>query len=86
MFKPPMDPDDRYLPEASEQPVMLVEVFITRRPEGDYLARLSIDEQAGWIAHTADDPLDALEGAASAARESLSARLRASQLTAAEPN
>lgn len=80
-----MDPDERYVPEAFEQPVMLVEVFITRRPEGDYLARLSIDEQAGWVAHTADDPLDALEGAAAAARDSLSARLRAKRLVGSEP-
>jgi hypothetical protein len=80
-----MDPDERYVPEASEEPVMLVEVFITRRPEGDFLARLSIDEQAGWVAHTADDPLDALEGAAVAARESLSARLRATRLVHSDP-
>lgn len=80
-----MDADDRYVPDAIEEPVMLVEVFITRRREGDYLARLSIDEQAGWVAHTADDPLDALEGAAGAAKDSLSARLRARRFAHAPP-
>lgn len=74
----------RYVPEASEEPVMLVEVFITRRREGDYLARLSIDEQAGWVAHAADDPLSALEGAAAAARDNLSARLRSRRLAPVE--
>ena len=63
---------------------MLVEVFITRREGGEYLARLSIDEQAGWIARTADDPFDALESAAAAARDSLSARLRARRMSRVE--
>ncbi len=70
---------------GTEDPVMLVEVFITRRSDGDYLARMSIDEQAGWVACSADDPFDALEGAVGAARQNLSARLRSRQLSPADP-
>ena len=55
---------------------MLAEVFITRRSDGEYIARLSIDEQAGWVVHGADNAEDALEGAVLAARDSLRARLR----------
>ena len=75
---------DRYAPESSEEPVMLAEVLITRRAQGDYLARLTIDDDAGWISHVADDPLAALEGAASAARDSLSARLKVHRLHSVE--
>lgn len=60
---------------------MLVEVFVTRRAGGEYLARLSIDEQAGWVEHEADDPLTALAGASQAAHESLAARMNAARAT-----
>jgi hypothetical protein len=71
---------------AAEEPVMLAEVFITRRSDGEYIARLSIDEQAGWVVHGAENAEDALEGAVLAARESLRARLRRRSHLAPTPN
>lgn len=75
------DEADQPRAPADEEPIILVEVFVTRRAGGEYLARLSIDEQAGWVEHAADDPLTALAGASQAAHESLAARMNAARAT-----
>lgn len=55
--------------------MLSVDVLITRRPGGQYLARVSLDENAGWNSCTAEDPFDALDAAMQLAREELTVRL-----------
>jgi hypothetical protein len=63
------------VPRLREQAVLALDVLITRRPSGGYVARGSLDEHAGWRSCVAEDPLDALDGAVQLAREELAARL-----------
>ena len=62
-------------PPLRERPVLAMDLLITRRPAGDYLARVSVDEHAGWRSCVADDPFDALDAATQLAREELATRL-----------
>jgi hypothetical protein len=62
-------------PRLGEQAVLGLDVLITRRPGGEYIARVSPDEKAGWLSCVADDPFEALDGAVRLAREELAARL-----------
>jgi hypothetical protein len=62
-------------PNLREEPVLGVDVLITRRPGGEYLARVSLDENPGWQSCTAEDPFDALDAAMRLAREELVTRL-----------
>ena len=56
-------------PVPSEEAWLSVEIAISRRADGNFVARVSFDEEASWVDCRASDPLTALEGAAVIARE-----------------
>lgn len=56
-------------PVPSEEAWLSVEIAISRRADGNFVARVSFDEEASWVDCRASDPLTALEGAAVTARE-----------------
>ena len=57
----------------------MVDIAISRRDDGDFVARVSFDDEASWAACRADDPLAALDGAMLIARQRARERVRADQ-------
>jgi hypothetical protein len=53
----------------TEQAWLMVDIAISRRDDGDFVARVSFDDEASWAACRADDPLSALDGAMLIARQ-----------------
>jgi hypothetical protein len=47
----------------TEQAWLLVDIAISRRPGGDFVARVSFDDDASWAACRGEDAMSAFEGA-----------------------
>jgi hypothetical protein len=63
-------------PVPSEEAWLSVEIAISRRAGGDFIARVSFDDEASWVECRASDPVSALDGAALIARERSDSRAR----------
>jgi hypothetical protein len=58
----------------TERAWLAVDIAISSRADGDFVARVSFDDEPSWAACRADDPLSALEGAVMIARRRASER------------